>query len=126
MLREFIFFLALLNILKADYYISFDFVVKNGILNAFNFNCSLALTKLSTNKKYLFSFYTPYKNIKKICNYEKDKIVENLLKYEFHINSTDKKIKNDIFYRIKGVFLPERFDIIVKGNRVYFYLKEED
>jgi len=118
--------LFLNSILLADYFISFDFISKNGKIISFHFNCSKCMVKNSSKKKLLFKFKTPYHSIKKICKYQQNEIINNLLKYKFHIFSYDLKKNNFLVSYQKGVFLPQRFDIIIKNNYVYFYLKEGD
>jgi len=118
--------LLLNNFLFGDYFISFDFTSRNAKIISFNFNCSKAMTNDFCKKKFLFKFKTPYKSIKKVCKFQKDEIINNLLQNSFHIYSANLKLNNMLFSRQKGVFLPKRFDIIIKNNFVYFYLKEED
>jgi len=108
-----------------DYYISFDYVVKNSELKVSHFNCSKALSKTKLKKTFLFSLPL-YKNIKSTCYKYKNQIVDRLLKEEVILSSYDKKERFFFFDKTKLVFLPRRFDIIIKSNRVFFYVKEED
>ena len=115
--------LTLIN--AKDYFISFDFSSTDYVLRSYNFNCSAAMTN-DNNQKYifLFEFPTRYKNISDVCKFNQAKIIKYLLKYKFHISSNETKKNNYLFSRIKGVFLPKRFDIIIKNGFVKFYLKE--
>ena len=76
------------------------------------------------NERFLFNFPTKYHKIVDVCKFEQNKIVKYLLKYKFHISSNETKNNNYLFSKIKGVFLPQRFDIIIKNGCVKFYLKE--
>lgn len=82
------------------------------------------MIKNNNNEVFLFKFSTDYKKINDVCKYEQNRIVKFLLKYKFHISSNDIKQNNYLNSRIKGVFLPQRFDIIIKNGFVKFYLKE--
>ena len=82
------------------------------------------MTQDNKNEVFLFEFPTKYKNISDVCKFEQNKIVKYLLKYKFHISSNDTKQNNYLISGIKGVFLPQRFDIIIKNGFVKFYLKE--
>lgn len=112
--------LIIINFLFGDYYISFDFTSKNGVLTSYHFNCSKALTNSNIRKKLIFIIPVKSKNIKLICKNNQQKIINNLLRYQFFITSND----NAFNFKTKGVFLPKRFDIIIKNNKAYFYLKE--
>ncbi len=118
--------LILNNFLFGDYFISFDFTSLNSKIITFHFNCSKAMVESYTKKRFLFKFKTPYKNIKKICKFQKNKIIDNLLKEKFRINAYILKRNNYIVSREKGVYLPKRFDIIIKNNYAYFYIKGEN
>ncbi len=126
MLKTGIIILILNNLLFGDYFISFDFTSINSKIISFHFNCTRAMVNNYSKKKFLFKFKTPYKDIEKICKLQKNKIIDNLLKEKFHINSFVLKRNNYIVSREKGVYLPKRFDIIIKNNYVYFYLKGEN
>ena len=82
------------------------------------------MTLNKSKEIFLFEFPTKYTKIKKVCVLEQNKIINYLLKYKFHISSNEKKSNNYLISRIKGVFLPKRFDIIIKNGFVKFYLKE--
>ena len=120
MLKNGIGILIIINFLFADYYISFDFTSKNGILISYHFNCSKTLTTSNKKEKLIFALPVKSKNIKLMCKNNQQKIINNLLKYQFFITSYDTEFN----FKIKGVFLPKRFDIIIKNNKAYFYLKE--
>ncbi len=107
-----------------DYYISFDFVSKNGQLRAEHFNCSEALFNTDSSKK-LFLILPLHKDIKSTCLRYKDEIISKLLKKEIVISGSD-DFSSKIKMKTKLVFLPQRFDIIIKGDEVYFYIKEEE
>ena len=107
-----------------EYYISFDFVAKNAILTNEHFYCSLALTSSTSKSRYLFSLPL-YKNIKSTCKKYENEIIQNLLRQRVVITSYE--IKTEFLKtKTKLVFLPKRFDIIIKNDRVYFFIKEED
>jgi len=118
--------LLLNKFLLGDYFISFDFTSLNGKIISFHFNCSKAMININSKKKFLFRLKTPYKSVSRICKFQKNQIIDNLFKNNFYIYSYElKRNKNFISYQ-KGVFLPKRFDIIIKNNYVYFYLKGEN
>jgi len=107
-----------------DYYISFDFVNVNNKLIVSNFVCSKALSEKTSFKKFLFSLPLD-KNIKTTCEKNRDFIVSKLLKLGVRVSNYT-VLHGRIDSKTKIVFLPKRFDIIIKNDRVYFYLKEED
>jgi len=108
-----------------DYYISFDWVVKNGRLSVENFNCSNSLIKTNAPKRLLFIFPLT-KDIYTTCMKNKEKIVSKLLKEKIVVTSNEKISNGRVYAKSKLVCLPKRFDIIIKDKKVYFYLKEED
>ena len=118
--------LILNNLLFGDYFISFDFTSVNSKIISFHFNCARAMVKNYSQKIFLFKFKTKYKTIKNICKYEQSNIIKHLLKENFCIVSSVFKKGSYIISREKGVFLPKRFDIIIKNNYVYFYLKGDN
>jgi len=113
-----------LNSFGRDYYISFDYTTKNGKLSVEHFNCSNALISLDSEKKFLFKLPL-YKDELSTCYKFKEKIVDNLLKQDIYVNGSD-YLNGSISSKVKLVCLPKRFDIIIKGKYVYFYLKEEE
>jgi hypothetical protein len=66
----------------------------------------------------LFKLYVDKNKPLIICKKYKNQIIDNLLKYKIIVNA--EYLQND---RIKIVFLPHRFDIIIKDGFAYFYLK---
>ncbi len=126
MLKNGIIILLLNNLLLGDYFISFDFTSVNSKIISFHFNCSKAMLENYSKRRFLFKFKTSYKSIEKICNLQKNKIINNLLKEKFYIYSNN--FKNNRFFvsTQKGVYLPARFDIIIKNKYVYFYKKGEN
>ena len=82
------------------------------------------MTSNLQNGKFLFEFPTKYTTIKNVCKFEQTKIVNYLLMKKFHIFSYEIKKNSYLFSSIKVVFLPKRFDIIIKDGFVKFYLKE--
>jgi hypothetical protein len=107
-----------------DYFISFSLTSNN--LREINYylNISKALTKLNTNKKYLFKIYCSNKNIIQCCKKNSEKIFNKLLKRDIIITSTVNLSNSSFYEKTKIVFLPKRFDIIIKNGFAYFYLKE--
>jgi len=115
----------IVNFLFADYYISFDFTSVNGALVSYHFNCSKTIIDYNTKKqKFLFSIPVKSNNVYFICKKNQMKIINKLLRYHLNIYSYDKTFDSNIYSEIKGVFLPRLFDIIIKNNKAYFYLKE--
>ena len=76
------------------------------------------MVKINSSKKLLFVIDTYEDNPLKVCKIHSEEIIDKLIKYKVIINSTFNK--ND---KIKMVFLPHLFDIIIKNNRAYFYIK---
>ncbi len=117
--------LTIINFLFGDYYISFDFVSKNGILITQNFNCSKAMKNTYGNKKFIFSFSTSYKTVRQICKFQKKQIINNLFRNRIYVYSNNKTVNSLAKTRTKITFLPKRFDIIIKNGTAYFYLKDK-
>jgi len=69
-------------------------------------------------KTLLFTVDTDETDILSLCKNKEDIIVNRLLKTNIIVNS-----KTDGNDRIKIVYLPHRFDIIIKNGIAYFYLK---
>ncbi len=118
--------ITVLVINASEYYISFDFSSKNGVLTSYNFNCAKCMTSSYNIPKLLFVLNTNFKTVNDLCNFQQKEIINSLLKYKFHISSYDKKTLNSIYSKTKGVFLPIRFDIIIRDKKAYFYIKEND
>jgi len=118
--------LLLSKSLLGDYFISFDFTSHNSKLVSFHFNCSKTMTNNFSKKIFLFKFKTSYKSVEKICKFQRDKIINNLLHNNFYIYSINSSLNNMFFSKQKGIYLPKRFDIIIEDGYVKFYLKEED
>jgi len=116
--------ILLTNILFADYFISFSFVSKNNFLIYEEFNCVKALSVSNKKLKFLFSISAENENISQLCKKKQNLIIKNLLKFRSVIYSNDIKEKNYYLFRTKLTFPPKRFDIIIKKNTAYFYLKE--
>jgi hypothetical protein len=88
------------------------------MLVSYNLECSKALTVSNSKKTLLFTVDTNDTDVLSLCKHNEDVIVNRLLKSNIVVNSeTD---RND---RIKIVYLPHRFDIIIKNRTAYFYLK---
>ena len=66
------------------------------------------------------------KNIEICLKTQSEKIFNKLLKRNIILTSFSKKTSNSFYEKTKIVYLPKRFDIIIKNNEVYFYLKEDD
>ena len=108
-----------------DYFISFSFINVNGKIIYTEFNCSPALSYKNSSEKFLF-FFPLNKNITNTCKKYENQIIDNLLKQKIYVYSNEKLTKGNLKSRIKLTFLPKRFDIIIKDNYVYFYLKGEN
>jgi len=106
--------------LFADYFLSYNAVIKNSVLISSKLECSKCLTNKTSKKKLLFRLDVDEKNAVKICKKYKNEIIDRLLQYNTIINA--RYFTND---RIKIVFLPHRFDIIIKNSVAYFYIKGE-
>lgn len=92
--------------------------MKNSTLLSSTLECSKSLTTDNLNKKLLFTLNVDETDPLLICKKYKNKIIDQLLKYKAIINA--QYMQND---RIKILFLPHRFDIIIKNQTAYFYLK---
>jgi hypothetical protein len=107
-----------------DYFLSFS--LSNLNLNEVNYqlNISKALTVEDKKEKYLFKISCNENNIKICCKKNSEKIFNELLKRDIIVTSTS-LISHKFFYeKTKIVYLPQRFDIIIKNGFAYFYLKE--
>ncbi|MEO1924181.1 MAG: hypothetical protein ABGX25_06705 [Nautiliaceae bacterium] len=125
-LEKTILILILLTQINAkEVFISFSFVSYNNKLVYNNFNCSFALTSSEENGVFLFSLPCNSDDIIKFCYKNSSLIIENLLKKNVFFYSNEKLDNNFYFGRSKITFTPKRFDIIIKDNWAYFYLKEE-
>jgi len=66
------------------------------------------------------------KNIQEFCKKNEEIILQKLLKLNVYSYNQDLLHNTSINSYSKLTFMPKRFDIIIKNNEVYFYLKEED
>jgi len=112
-----------INFLYADYFLSFSFTSLNNKIVSYELNCARAMTNKNVKKIFLFKFSTPYHNVKEICKYQSQILVDKLMKLNSFVYSNE-VIKNDYHFRIKLTFIPKRFDIIIKNQVAYFYLKD--
>ncbi len=110
----------LTNLFATDYFISFNFVVKDYQLKVEHFNCSKAMMQQDLKKKYLFSIFSSSKKITKVCNQYKNYIIEQLINSNIIAYSNDSLHKT----RTKLSYPPKRFDIIINNGKIDFYLKE--
>ena len=104
--------------LFASYYLSYRAVTKNFSLIYSKLECSKALVKINFSKKLLFAIDTDEKDPLKVCKIHSEEIIDKLIKHKIIVNSTFNR--ND---KIKIIFLPHLFDIIIKNNIAYFYIK---
>jgi len=110
--------------LWGDYFISFQYRVSNYKLSYFKFNCSKALSKVDSKKRFLFSLPCD-SSVIKCCYKHKNEIMDFLLK-NVVLYSRD-KVNNFSLSNISTLtFLPQRFDIIIKNGIAYFYLKGDE
>jgi len=119
----FILIICLTNLFSRDVFISFQYKSINNVLKVSNFNCSFAMTKSSKRATFLFKIPTINKNILQICKRNKEKIINYLLQEEIYITSNEKVNNFSITSRVVATFLVKRFDIIIKNQVAYFYLK---
>ena len=66
----------------------------------------------------IFTLDVDQTDIKKVCDKNHEKIVDKLFKQQIIV--TNEYNKDDI---TKIIYLPKRFDIIIKNGFAYFYLK---
>jgi len=116
--------ILLINFLRAEEYIvSFQLSTRNYIQTFENFTCSKKLTQTAGKKKFLFKIDCEINDILKCCNRYRSEIINNLITSKIVITGGD-----EISYRknsyTKLTFLPASFDIILKDEKMYFYLKE--
>ena len=114
----------LINFLYADYFISFSFTSLNNKIISYELNCAKAMTNENIERKLLFKIPTMYLKVKKLCKYQSQILIDNLMKFESIIYSNDEIVQNRYNFKTKLTFPPKRFDIIIKNETVYFYLKE--
>ena len=116
--------LILTSLFAKEFYISFQAFSSNNILIYSHFTCSEAVVNINFGKKLLFSIDCN-ESIKKCCNKYRNFIVQNLLKEDVFIFSNDTKTYKSISSNTKLTYLPHLFDIILKDNRLYFYIKDD-
>jgi len=116
----------LINLLYADYFISFSFTSLNNIIIYYELNCARTLTNKNIERKLLFKIPTMYLQVKKLCKYQSQILIDNLIKFESIIYSNDEIFQNRYNFRTKLTFPPKRFDIIIKNGIAYFYLKGDN
>jgi len=114
----------LINFLYADYFISFSFTSLNNKIISYELNCAKAMTSEIKKEKFLFKIPTIYNKVQKICKYQSQILIDNLMKFELIVYSNDEIVQNRYNFKTKLTFPPKRFDIIIKNETVYFYLKE--
>ncbi len=117
--------LILISFLRAEeYFISFQLSSKNYRLIYENFNCSKKLTHTTGKKIFLFDIKCNKNNILKCCYEHKNEIIDKLINSKITITGRD-EISNKQNSHAKLTFLPSTFDIIIKDQMLYFYLKEK-
>jgi hypothetical protein len=124
-ITTFVLLTAIVLIRGDDYFISFSLTNNNLKEINYQLNISKSLTKLNTNKKYLFKIYCSNKNIIQCCKKNSEKIFNELLKRNIIVTSIVNLSHFSFYEKSKIVYLPKRFDIIIKNGYAYFYLKEE-
>ncbi len=115
--------IIIINLKAKDFYISFQYKVSNYKISFSRFNCSKAMTSSIEHKKFLFSLPCKSSSIRKCCYKNKSVIINELLKNGLIVTSNDEIINSNLKTRSKLTFLPHRFDIIMKNQIAYFYLK---
>jgi len=138
----------------ADFFLSFSVTNINFKNVNYQINISRALTEENKKKKFLFKIECDNinpQNIRKekekrgkkkgkekeckiwynktieIClKTQSEKIFNELLKRDIILTSLSKKTSNSFYEKTKIVYLPKRFDIIIKNNEAYFYIKEDN
>jgi len=84
------------------------------------------LTSSDNNKKFLFKLVFNEKTIKNFCKKNEEIIFQKLLNTDVYLYNQDLLKNTSITSYSKLTFMPKRFDIIIKNNEIYFYLKEYD
>ena len=100
--------------------------MKNYKITNYEFNCVKALTNSNDNKRFLFKLPFDEMTIKDFCKKNEEIIFQKLLETDVYSYNQDLLNNTSITSYSKLTFMPKRFDIIIKNNYVYFYLKEED
>ena len=109
------------SFLYADsFYISFQYATKDYKEIYSKFNCSKALSKFKRGE-FLFSLPCNEKKIIKFCYKNKEILIDKLLKKDIIFISRDKIYNTYIQTHKKLTFLPHKFDIIIKNDKIYFY-----
>ena len=109
-----------------DYFISFSFTSLNNKIIYYKLDCAKAMTNKNVKRKLLFKLPTIYIEVKKICKYQSQILIDKLMKFESIIYSNDEILKNRYNFRTKLTFTPKRFDIIIKNGIADFYLKGDN
>ncbi|GAB6045038.1 hypothetical protein JCM11957_06360 [Caminibacter profundus] len=119
--------LLIINLIAKEYFISFEIISKNNKIIYSKINCSKNLLhKNFSKKKYLFSIKCQTKDFLKCCQLKKDKIINKLILTDISISGYDEKSYSTFISISKLIYLPHLFDIIIKDDKAYFYIKEKD
>jgi len=84
------------------------------------------LSNSNDNKKFLFKLHCNETTIKNFCKKNEEMIFKKLLKTGVYSYNQDLLKNTFITSYSKLTFTPKRFDIIIKNNEIYFYLKEDN
>ena len=84
------------------------------------------MTSSDNNKKFLFKLPFDEKTVKEFCKKNEEKIFQKLLETDVYSYNQDLLNNTSITSFSKLTFMPKRFDIIIKNNEIYFYLKEDN
>jgi len=117
--------LIITNLFAKGFYISFEVSSFNNVIVYSNFFCSEAMINRNFKKKFLFSLECK-KNIKSCCYKHKNFIMDFLFKRDIYIFAQDLKSFKTVSSYAKLTYLPHLFDIILKNNRLYFYIKDSE
>jgi len=119
--RVLILFFSFFFLYGGGYYVSFQYSTKNYKLIYSKFNCSKSLTNNIRRRRLLFSFDCGEESVLKCCKKYQDLIVDKLLESDIILTSRDKIYNTYIQTHKKLTFLPHKFDIIIKNDKIYFY-----
>jgi hypothetical protein len=109
-----------------DYFISFSLTNLNLKEINYQINISKALTiKHNGKDKFLFKLWCNNKKLRQCLKKNSSKIFNILLTENIIVTSFSQISNSSFFEKTKIVYLPKRFDIIIKNGYAYFYLKEE-
>jgi len=115
------FFFLSVSLEGREFFISFQYSTQNYKLIYSKFNCSKSLTNDIRRGRLLFSFDCEEGSVLKCCKKYQNLIVDKLLQGDIILTSRDKIYNTYIQTHKKLTFLPHKFDIIIKNDKIYFY-----